>query len=215
MFCTNCGRQNDEGMAYCENCGNPLETSVAEKRVPPQPRAGVSSSYGNLQPQVQYAQQNNPMQHGPFGSVPPQTPYVNSPYGPAFSPAPAKKKKTGLIVGLSVGAAAVILAVVVILLIAGRPPVVGTWYSEDRGVILEFKENGIVVSRSASGRDEGNYTFNANNDTGMIKADNNTYEYTMRGKTIDVENIGQFKKADADFDTQEFINESRGRAGAD
>lgn len=215
MFCTNCGRQNDEGMAYCENCGNPLKFSAAENTSSPQPsypnQAGSAPQYGNSQPQARYAPHQSPpqAQYGPYGSVPPQAAYANPPYAPAFSPAPAKKKNTGLIVGLSVGATAVILAVVIIVLLAGKPPVIGTWYSEDRGVALVFKENGIVVSRSASGPDEGNYTFDVNSDTGEIKADNRTYDFMIRGNIIYVESVGEFIKADDGFDLQEFLDEQR------
>ena len=214
MYCTNCGRKNEEGMAFCGYCGSPLNRNGENPAVshtfnPPQ--------HQNPPPQVQHTKQtqfkpqyNNisPQQYGPYGGVAPHG-YANTPYVRSASLAPEKKKRKGLIIGLSVAAAAIIIAVVLILALPDNSVIVGTWFSDDRGVALEFRGNGLVVSHSVDGRDEGTYSYRSGRKEGVITADDKAFEFSMSGGAIDVDGIGRFKKADEDFDIQEFISQYR------
>ena len=218
MFCTNCGRKNEEGMAFCGYCGSPLIRN-GEKHVVPhasnQTQHESAPQHHNPPPQVQYTRQTqfkpqygnmSPQQYGPYGGVSPQG-YANTPYARSAFPAPEKKKRKGLIIGLSIAAAAVIIAVVLLLVLPDNSAVVGTWFSDDRGVVLEFRENGLIVSHSADGPDEGTYTYRAGRKEGVITADDETFEFSLSGSAIDVDGIGRFKKTDEDFDMQEFISQ--------
>ncbi len=39
MFCSNCGEQVKDGDKFCNNCGNPLQTTVTPQRQPPPPQS--------------------------------------------------------------------------------------------------------------------------------------------------------------------------------
>lgn len=93
-FCPRCGRPAADGLSFCEGCGAPLQGSAA---APVSPNPPV-----NLPPQGAYAT-------GPYSQVP---------YPGYQAPAP-KKSKTGLIAGISVGAAA--LAALALILLFVKP----------------------------------------------------------------------------------------------
>lgn len=177
MFCTNCGRQNDERASFCEYCGRSLNTPAAEY-------SGNQPQYGYSTPTPQYSAQN--------------------PYSPS---APLKKNRKGLLLVILIASVVVISAIAVMLFVSTASPVVGTWYSESRGTVLEFRKNGIVVSRTVNGRDEGSYSYSAQDESGVITADKETYEFSLEDDWMDVDGIGKFKKADQNFDIQEFIDQ--------
>ncbi|MGI6089809.1 MAG: S8 family serine peptidase [Saccharofermentanales bacterium] len=135
MYCSNCGFNNEEGMRFCINCGQQLvpPPSAGPGMMPPSqagqahqpqfpgqatpPQRGQTPSQipdPRVVPPPQFSGQTVPPQ---WGQVPPQapgpgmTPYPQFP-GPAVPARPAKKKKKGLIVALSILG-------VLILLIAG------------------------------------------------------------------------------------------------
>ncbi len=192
MFCTNCGRKNDAGAAYCENCGASLEPPVNNRQSVPE--------------NTPYAQPGGYPQSAPYTQpvIPPAYPMEQPPYNPQQPPA-AKKKKTGLIVGLALGGVAVIAAIVLLVILTASSAVVGTWYCEERGVVLEFQKDGIVVSHTVDGSDEGNYSFDSGNKEGVITADDEEFDFSLDGREIEIEDVGQFRKAENSFDPDEFL----------
>lgn len=190
MICKNCGWQNEAGSRFCEKCGRLLEYeyNVTEAQ----------------QPAV-----NPPAGYGYTGNDPASAPPIVSTWPPLQMPpvqAQPEKKKTRLIIGLAAGGALVIIAVILIAALSGHSPVEGVWYSEDLGVVLEFQNNGLVVSYTPDGRDEGNYTFNSNSNKGMIKADGEEFDFRLEDRRITVQSIGAFQKADKHFDIDDFIS---------
>lgn len=159
MYCKNCGALNAEGAAFCTSCGTPLTSDTPEQPVqaqapPPPPQ----------QPPVQYAAPPEYPQAPPAGyppqAYPPQQPAY--PYPPQ-APAP-KKKKTGLIIGLSVAAVAILVVVLILVLggggggagksgIGGKWVVVDTegWSDYEEGIIFNFKSNGTLTYEAPKG----------------------------------------------------------------
>lgn len=111
-----------------------------------------------------------------------------------------------MIIGLTLGAVAVIAAIVLVVSLSGSSAVVGTWYCEERGVVLEFQKDSIVVSLTAEGRDEGNYTFNDGSNAGEITADDDEFDFILDGRQILVDDVGKFEKAGSSFDTEDFLD---------
>jgi len=210
MFCPNCGRKNDERATFCGDCGAPIETFNN--------RQNVADTAAYVQPGVNYPQSAQP---APFyaSQVPPGVqqapPYIQqvqpgiqyTPTYPQQVPLPIpKKKRTGLIIGLVGGAAVVIAAIILIASLSGGSPVLGTWYCEERGIVLTFQNDTVVVSRTVEGKDEGNYTFSEVKGRGEINADDDQFEFTLDGKQLVVEDIGEFRKAGSSFDADEFLD---------
>lgn len=137
MNCKNCGAPNAEGATFCANCGASL-MAAPEEQQPAQPA---------------YAPPPQPQQPPPPQAYPPQG--YQQPTGYGYPPqAPPKKKKTGLIIGIAVGAVVLIVALVLILGggggksgIAGRWTVVDTegWSDYEEGLIFNFKSNGTLT----------------------------------------------------------------------
>lgn len=130
MICPKCGAQNVDGSKFCQNCG---EVFAAQPTQPMQ----------QAQPMQQQYQQTPPMQGQPMG----QPMYAAPVYGQPMAPA---KKKTGLIVGISV--AAVVVAAVLIVLFVVILPNTGLkgkirhrWTVSDGGVsvVYDFKKNEV------------------------------------------------------------------------
>lgn len=86
--CWKCGRENEEGMRFCTNCGSPLTSSPA----------GGASGYD---PSVSETISFNAPPQTAVGLGTPTTPYTAPPF---IESAPPPKSKTGLIVGIIVGA---------------------------------------------------------------------------------------------------------------
>lgn len=193
MYCTNCGRRNDEGVSFCVYCGTVLESTPKSASYPP----GGNDAAANRPPQTQTWY---------YGAAPqPQYPYGGA--NTAAPAAPIKKNHKPLILGLIAGGVVFIAAVVLVVVLTAKSAVVGTWYSEERGIVLQFKENGLVISRSAGGLDEGTYTLDENSRTGVIKADEDDYGFTLDVDMLKIDGIGKFKRAEDDFDVEEFIEE--------
>jgi len=107
-FCPNCGNPIDEGSVFCDGCGTRLDAQQIN-----QPSQAPAQPYGD--PYNQFPQQTQ-QQYTPYGQPVQQQ---GRPYPQYGAPQPPKKKKTGLIIALSiagvVGIAAVIVFVLVIL----------------------------------------------------------------------------------------------------
>ena len=162
--------------------------------VPPQPAPPM------MPPTPTYRVQQSP---SPASTIP------VAPYAAPQENAPAyKRKKIGLIVGITLGAAAVI-ALALILALSGKSPVEGTWYSEERGMVLQFQSGELVVSRMPGARDEGNYTFDLGKGEGIITADEEEYRFTMEDDVLLVSGQGSFRRAENGFDIEKFLDEYR------
>jgi hypothetical protein len=85
--CLKCGRENDEGMRFCTNCGTPITQSPAGGPPGYDPSTSETISF-NAPPQTT------------MGMGTPTSPYTSSP--PFTQSAP--KSRTGMIVGIVVGA---------------------------------------------------------------------------------------------------------------
>lgn len=101
-FCMNCGNPIDEGAAFCDNCGAKVD-APQENQPAKQPVQNYGDSYTQSpqQPQQQYIPASQPGQQYPQ-------------YG---DQQPPKKKKTGLIIGLSIAGVIMIATIVVIAII--------------------------------------------------------------------------------------------------
>ncbi len=89
MFCTNCGEKLNQEDLFCLNCGHKVEAQEPSQ---------VPASGSNMPP-----------------PPPPTYPYTQPPAGPYAGP-PPKKNKTGLIIGLVIGALVIIGLIVFLLL---------------------------------------------------------------------------------------------------
>lgn len=106
MFCTNCGTQLPDGAKFCTNCGNQMNVAPvmpvmpATPVIPEEPVVSepvVVQSQPMMQPQQTMAQPS-----------------------PEMPPAPKKKSKAPLFIGLGIGAIALVVIIVVsIMLIMG------------------------------------------------------------------------------------------------
>ena len=98
-FCMNCGNPIDEGAAFCDNCGAKVD-APQENQPAQQPAQTYGGSYTQSpqQTQQQYIPASQPGQQYPQ-------------YG---NQQPPKKKKTGLIIGLSIAGVIAVTAIVAI-----------------------------------------------------------------------------------------------------
>lgn len=145
-FCSKCGSLVDDNAAFCNNCGSPMIDGYPEAPN----TANANDPYANTtapqqpayqQPAYQQPAPQQPMYQQPAYRQPvPQQPAAPNPYPyqPAqpvnyYAPTPApKKKKTGLIIAISVAAFLLIATAALLLVIL---PVCGTdvfglnWFS--------------------------------------------------------------------------------------
>lgn len=166
MICTQCGFQNPEGSRFCRQCGAPLSSENNEPINPPQP------IFPPQQPGYQQPQQT------PY--APAQQPY-QPPYGTPPYTGVAKKKKTGLIIGLIAGGVVLIAAAVLLyLFVFSGTPVVGQWYCEERAMVLDFSDNGTIDGYSLKGSDDFDYEYNKTKATGTITGDDVDLSFAVK-----------------------------------
>ena len=143
-----------------------------------------------------------PQPEAPYGQyAPPPPAYPQQPYSPpgAYSAPPAKKRKTGLIIGICagvVGVAAIVLAL--LFLLPSGPSVHGYWVAEDEGRVLLIDEDGELTMYSLAGMDETDYDFDKGE--GSFKANSVKYQFKVDEGRLRLTNT----------DTDETINFSRG-----
>jgi hypothetical protein len=88
--CWKCGRENEEGMRFCTNCGSPLTSAQS---------SGSGSGYD---PTTSETISFNAPPQTAVGTATPTTPYTAPPFSQATQP-PPPKSKTGMIVGIVAG----------------------------------------------------------------------------------------------------------------
>lgn len=110
QFCSNCGAQLGENVAFCQNCGTPVaqDTNPQPQSYSPQPQ--------NVNPQPQQQNFNSYPNYPPQAPQAPQAPqgYPGGGYYP-----PKKKPSKGLLLGIGIGAVALIVILIILLTSGG------------------------------------------------------------------------------------------------
>ena len=125
----------------------------------------------------------------------------------AYTP---KKRRTGLIVLIIAGVVVVAgAAVAAILLLGGGDkgiPVEGVWYSEDNGDVLRFRDGGRVTLYAPDDDVRGNYDYDQREGEGLLTLDDEEYDFTVIDDELDVDDMGEYERADDDFDIDDFLD---------
>ena len=101
-------------------------------------------------------------------------------------------------------------AVAAILLLGGGDtgiPVAGTWYSEDNGDVLRFKDGGRVTLYAPDDDMRGEYEYDQRTGEGVLTLDDEDYDFAVDDDEIDVDDMGVYERADEDFDIDDFLDE--------
>ncbi len=196
MFCTRCGQPVVQGSAFCSHCGQALPVSAE-----PQQPSSVAMPHTDWQPPVYPERPNMPPQ-GYYAPPEPQS-YVS----------PVKKKRTALVVGLSVGGAAVLVLIAVLLFIwpgfLNTVSVAGTWYSDSRGEAIVFGAGRSFDAYTYYGDFEGDYKYDKAGGNGHIEmSDAREFEFVTQSGKLYVDGMGEFIKADDRFDIDGFIDDA-------
>ena len=191
MFCTRCGQPVAQGSVFCSHCGHALSVPAE----PPQPPQAA--------PQPVYPENPN---------IPPQGYYYTAPEPQGYG-TPVKKKSTGLIVGLSVGGAAVLVLIAVLLFIwpgfLSAVPVSGIWYSDSRGEAIVFGAGHSFDAYTHYGDFEGDYEYDKSARSGQIVMnDDREFDFFTQNGKLYVDGMGEFIKADDRFDIEDFIDDA-------
>ena len=137
MICPNCKNEIQDNTSFCPYCGMTLNGFAQEQMQPPQPNPSTPPNVPPAQP-GQPVYPPYPGQGAPFGypgagnnagQSYPSSGYIPTPMNeassnanqvatqPQYNPQPQeKKKRTGLILGLSIGGGVVLIAAIVLLL---------------------------------------------------------------------------------------------------
>ena len=139
----------------------------------------------------------------------PQVPQTQVPPLPS-----AKKKRTGLIIGLSAGGM-VLLAVIAVLLfvwpglLKTSAPVAGIWYSENRGEAIRFGSGSSFDAYTYYGEFEGDYQYDKTKGEGRIEmSDQREFDFVVDNDRLNVEGMGTFDRAAAGFNIDDFIDDA-------
>lgn len=204
MFCSQCGHSNPDGASFCMACGSPLtqDTSITSE---PSGDAGFQTNPDN----PQTASFSSPNQSG-FAPIPPYPPPYPQPGVSGPMPYTNKRKRTGLIAGLLVGAIVVMAAAVALfvwpgILVQKAPGLTGYWFSEQRGEALEFKNSGGIRVFTADNIFKGEYEYDTAQGMGVITVDDTNYEFAMTDDGLKVDGMGLYEKAGDNFDVDNFI----------
>ena len=97
---------------------------------------------------------------------------------PAYQAPTPKKKRTGLIIGLSVGGAVLVVAIIVLLALPGNSSVEGIWQNKKYSEVLEFDDDGDVTIYTPRYEIDGEYVYNTSSGKGAIGTDAKAVSYT-------------------------------------
>ncbi len=161
MFCIKCGAQIKEGAVFCTNCGAPVRKKpVQVQNVEPEPEAQPAPA--PVYQETVQVQNMTPMQ-GP-APVQPQNMGTEQGQVPVQKPGP-RKRKLGLILGLSIGIPMfliIVLAIVGIFVIIPKLKEAAERFERENTAPygeLHDPEN----ANSASGRDDGGNSSDTGN----------------------------------------------------
>lgn len=200
MFCTRCGQPVTQGSAFCSHCGFAL-ASPAELQPPVMEDPGWQRS--------DYPEDVN---------LPPQGYYVPTQH--SYGQPRGRKNKTGLVVGLTAGAA-VILAVIAMLLLVwpgflNSVSVAGVWYSESRGEAIVFGAGRSFDAYTYYGDFDGDYEYDKASGKGHIEmSDGRKFDFIADNGKLKVSGMGVFVRADERFDIDAFIGAASEKFAAD
>ena len=148
--------------------------------------------------------------YAPQPPYPPQGGYAAPQmYPPQYA---GKKKRTGLIVGICVGAFLIVAAAIALwvwpnFLGQQTPGVNGYWYSDDRAEALEFKSSGSIHIYTKYEDYEGQYEFESAKGMGVITMYDMDYEFAITDDGLKVKGMGTYERAQADFDVDDYLND--------
>ncbi|OQB21739.1 MAG: hypothetical protein BWY11_02157 [Firmicutes bacterium ADurb.Bin182] len=109
---------------------------------------------------------------------------------------PAPKKKTGLIIGLTVGGLVLTAVVVLFFFLNKTNPVIGPWHSEELNSQIRFHEDNTVVIRTAYGDTEAEYIFDGKDGKGVITVNGSSVKFALKDDVMIVTDT---------FGTNEFV----------
>lgn len=177
MFCSRCGFQNEPGAVFCTKCG----ASVQHDEQPQAPLQNDGSHQDNA---------------------------TRSGFPPAAASAlPAKKKRTGLIIGLAAGGLLLVGAALAAVLLLGGPGLAGTWSCEERGWVLQI-EDGILTEYSPAGTDTTRFSYDGSE--GEAELQDGDVSFTAKGDSLRLtdEETGEkylFRRQEEDFEIEEAV----------
>jgi len=157
------------------------------------------------------------------GAAAPQMPSAQPAQAqPAYSPyAPPKKRRKGLIIGLTIGGVILLAGIVVLVLwltgvIGGGDSIVGEW-ENDGGRAFEFYQDGTVRAETPTNDFGGTYTYSGGKGTIIIEGQSG--DFTVNGGVMDIEGLGDFYKVnmpgkDADMDGMDGFDMQDGQQGS-
>lgn len=120
-----------------------------------------------------------------------------------------KKRGKGLLIGLIAGGVVLIAAVVLIyfLLFAGTP-VLGTWYNDEAGVVLEFDKDGEVTCYTLEGMEKAEYEYDKNKREGSVFVEDTTTQIILDGDRLKYETDYEsyrFERTDKEADIETLV----------
>ena len=205
MFCVKCGYQNKDEAKFCFNCGNPLIRPAAADVGGDSENAAAPVPSGEEQPTAPGIEQPAAPPDIVQSAAAPE--YNAPPLG--YQAPPPKKKRTGLIVGLSIGGVVLAAAVVVIiLLLSGSESVEGIWCNETHNEVLAFDDDGNVTVYEPTYEVEGTYEFDARSGKGLIITDDREYDFAVRDSQLIVDDRRGYIRMFDNFDIKDFIKEA-------
>jgi len=120
---------------------------------------------------------------------------------------PRKKKKTGLIIGIIAAALVVLVGAAALLYFMMTFPVEGQWYSEDRGEVLVFGEDGVVDVINMMGQQTEEFTYSRLKGEGTLSVGKESYDFESEEEEIYIDGLGTYVKAGETFAIAEFMDE--------
>jgi hypothetical protein len=83
----------------------------------------------------------------------------------------------------------------------------GTWYSEDRGEVLVFNNEGELQSKHLNSVNDAEYEYDIERETGSITIEPFTYKFKMDDGQLNIEGMGIFTEAGNGFEADSFFSD--------